>query len=693
MRFLCFTMIFFMSCVENHQAITDKSMSTYQAEIKNEEIGKLTPSTEKLIQEVSTSNELRDFSRKYHLELFDIHGKLLLTHEDDFTEQEYTLRVEVQNNHKKELIQVLNEESLTSLQGKEIKFTGIKLNNQNLGIIQPNIEESSDSRQAQEGIKKGLILLINFSDNVPPSDENGTKVPLTFENVAEYLNTGFYRKYFQELFQGDQSKLTDFVYVEDWYTIDSTCEENEKPNDPGKYGWVSRSKINQILQEREVDLSNIDHVSVISYCGAKNWLGYGEAYETNLLGFENIPVAMVTHGRKTLHFGKESDIQPGYSPISFMRHFIHERLHNFDINHSQGLDCGEREVLHPCSMVEYGNPFDVMGFGAYDTTLNVDAMRRAGIRNESFYQYINQPGVYYIDPILSQSTTAKIGLYIESEFVTESPVFLLEHRRVSSISQLLSLPEFEDVNGGLAIMSSILSSDHQTSPKFTGSGEGIFRTIDPKPQGLISGILNGDSPSYQDRVRYDALIAGDEYFDPITGIRINVLENDLVSLEPKVKVLISYDEQNRICFKESIEDQIANLWISKNGTSFPREDQERAASDTILNRGDDFQVRFSTRRLNPMYCPRENFLAEFLNPEVGNSLLEVPIDGGGSGGIGQDPPSFNNTRKALDDGQSYNFGHFTLRSDPPVGDHTLMVKFTNLRTNESIVRPVIIKIR
>lgn len=701
MRFFILFTLFLFSCVDQPQVVDQTNMSSTQAKVEISDSQKSRAYLEQeLINEVKTPNELEKFAQENHLQKEVISGTLQLRHTDLFEIGEHIDEYFLKTSSGLKKIQILADSEPEAKIDKQVTFNGVKLEGESYGLISVNSRKASNTINTNPVKKRAVILLVRYNDSQEPSSWQGEKIPLTYENVREHLNHGFFPEYIDVLYQGDISKQTNYVHVEDWYTFNRNCADTHYNNKPSAPGHLTDNEVIQILNERNVDLTNIDHISIILNCGKSPWVGWGHAFNLEVNG-KQYTRSFVSQGKNRLHFGKQSELQPGYSVSSFMAHFIHERIHRLDgitIMHSNGLDCGDNFQLHPCKNVTYGNPFDVMGFGRYAMGLNAGMLKKHNMRSPDQFVEIHQPGIYEIDPVMSENSDAKIGFYIKSEF-SQKPVFLVEHRGVGKIAKAMLAPEFEEVRNGLAIMSSISNSTPTTSPVLGASNN--FRSFDPQPMGPPTGLSDIIIP-YKERLQHDAISINNPFFDPVTGIGINVLEQIGVSKNQKLRFQVTIDEEKRVCFKERIAEQIGHPFLIKyqppvvsGGAKEGRQASE--VSDPILEPGDSFKIQMRTNQLNPLYCPREKLQVEVLNHEIGKSLIVIdePSGGGGTNPTGNN--GAGNPFEAIKYFRDYNklneFSTFTLLDDAPKGDHQVIFKFTNPRTDESVQRVLVIKIR
>jgi hypothetical protein len=516
-------------------------------------------------QTIETKSDLLNYAQKNRYGVKEFSGTLSIEHVDDhINEKEYNFFKVIDKNGREKTINPIDQAYASEFNGKEIEVTSISVAGESYAYI--NEIETQRIPAPPATHEKSLLLLVDFNDSQPPFDYQDDRITLTYENVKHNINNGHYARYLQELFRETKTKVT---RVENWYTFNRNCDDTSYPLNNGHIygGHLSNEDVEEILDARGIDVNNFDNIDIIANC--KLWTGWGVAGSLFVHG-KRIKRSFVSQGNRKLHFGPNNSVVPGYSYGSFLAHFIHERLHTFGFGHARGTDCGESEVLFPCQTLTYGNSFDVMGSGRRAHAANADVMNRKGLRDsQNNYLYINENGIYELDALNSDGENAKLGAYILSPF-SSTPVFMLENRRGKKVDALIRNYEFHKVINGLTIYSSISSSSDGSdgteirSPRFTSS----LYMIDPNPSTFEVG------QTFLERTERDGITANQPYFDPITGVRVEVLSPMGRTSNEKVRFRVTFDDRSRECFKAAVAEQVAKPWIKKvNQTIFTKTTQ------------------------------------------------------------------------------------------------------------------------
>jgi hypothetical protein len=639
---------------------------------------------------IETKEDLLNYSQKNLYPVQEFSGTLSIEHVDDHqNEREFNFFKVIYKNGNERSINPIDESFASEFNGKEVEVTSINIEGESYAYIAET--EGQRIPAPPTTYEKSLLLLVDFNDSQAPFQYQDGRVTLSFENVKHNINNGHYARYLQDLFRETKTKVT---RVEDWYTFNRNCDDTYYPLNNGTIlgGHLSNEDVEEILDARGIDVSGYDNIDIIANC--KLWTGWGVAGTLFVQG-KRIKRSFVSQGNRRLHFGPADGVVPGYNFGSFLAHFIHERLHTFGFGHARGTDCGDSEVLFPCDVLTYGNAFDVMGSGRRAHATNADVMKRKSLRDpQNNYLYISENGIYELDALQSDKRNAKLGAYIISPY-SASPVFMVENRRGKKVDALIRNNEFHRVINGLTLYSAISTSSDGSdgepisSPRFQTN----LRMIDPNPNSFEVG------QTFLERTERDGITKRLPYFDPITGVRIEVLDEFPMSRSEKVRFRVTFDDRSRECFKAVVAEQVGKPWIKKVNQTI---NTKTTQGITKLNRGDIFEVMLRSFQSNELYCPRDLIEVKVLNAAefegwIGSpNYEEMDEDECNALPFGcprdYNPLSFTTVMSDYNKVQSF-AGQMKIKQNPVLGEHSLQVQFKNRRTNNTLVKNLTFRVQ
>jgi hypothetical protein len=584
-------------------------------------------------EHVDSISKLTVIATKYNLVQSEYQGVLSKRYAENFETNDHIEEDIIVDGDSVKPITLLRPVS-EKFYGKEVLFKALEVNGKSHGFASLINNKDVSTPVPIDG-ENEIVFMVDYNDSSAPSAD-GDRPILERHTLANHLNTKYFKNYVDDVFRG--RRKTTITKVVGWHRVQRNCTDTHYPNRPGNTGYMDNDDMRQLFYDNNIDHTKYDHVSILVSC--LQWHSWGDATLSKTLEFPDghkISFSKSYVGSRRMYYGVASDPTPYLPPNkNFMRVFLHERIHAFGFFHSAGMDCGLSEEQFPCESQSYGNPYDTMGTGYQVASLNADLLRRHDIRDETQYLTIDSPGVYEISPLLSKNPTDKIGIYIKSEF-SNDPVYMVENRTALSVDRYLMLPEFKQVRDGLALYSSVQNSklplkvrgdiyDHpQTkSPKFGSQ----LKFIDAKPSSHANL-----SENFIERSKYDAITRTNNFFDPITGIRIKVLRPSFSqSKNQKIKFQVDYLESKRVCYKGELKNQVGSLYIKK----IKSKPSVSESKKTIVYPWDEFTLSVISKRPNPLYCPRDRIEVEVLNPEVLEEFVEPRDPNGGGIGTGFD---------------------------------------------------------
>jgi len=390
--------------------------------------------------------------------------------------------------------------------GRIARLTGIAFGSKLYAPIKitdiVNNEIQVEKPAPESGARNMLVILINFQDTI--------QTPFTQGQAKELISNGQFDKFYKE----DSYDKVDFeADVYGWLTLnknsDGYCEVEDVQADIDNFAIQNNIKINQYQH----------YVRILNCPGFWN-NGYSSlgSIDTTLGGIlGNVSVAEL-HLSEALAL-EEANSYPGttrpHAWSNFEYLLSHEIGHGLGLLHANAWDCGENQIGWPCNSIEYGNYFDVMGFGN-SITLHNNAYYKSvlGWLGQNDISHITQSGTYKISPLESKpptdpksisptlgkrlalieingnlsysveyrsatgfdATLAQVdgaGLYIHkidsstSYLIDSQPTSLDWHEDVADSSLSGKNPIFFDANSGLTVESLGLSSPGQWSFEVT----------------------------------------------------------------------------------------------------------------------------------------------------------------------------------------------------------------------------------
>jgi Gametolysin peptidase M11/NPCBM-associated, NEW3 domain of alpha-galactosidase len=290
------------------------------------------------------------------------------------------------------------------LSGSQVQVQGLQVNG-DLALYSGNTSVQSVSAPTTTaplpntfGAQQTVVILVNFQD-AP------TRQPWTISQVqsAAFGSTGASGFILENSYQ--QTWLTGDVYG--WYTLpdsSTTCNPTQMAVDADNA--AAAAGVNLASYKRKV--------YVFPYDSACGWSG------------------MALIGGSPSQAWMNGSIDPNL--------FAHELGHNLGLYHSHGLFCGSSVVGANCTVTEYGNVTDTMGFGVGD--YNAFQKERLGWINYGAsppVTAVNVSGSYVIDPYETTGTSSEALKILKSADPTTGlrTWYYLEYRQPLGWDQVL----------------------------------------------------------------------------------------------------------------------------------------------------------------------------------------------------------------------------------------------------------------
>ncbi|HHK8637786.1 TPA: Ig-like domain-containing protein [Vibrio parahaemolyticus] len=318
------------------------------------------------------------------------------------------------------------------------------------------------------GQQDTLVMLLNFKEN--PNDQ-----PITSEE-AHALVFGEVNDFYQENSYG---KTWLSGQVAGWYTLPVSNQVCDYPSVQAEADKMARA--DGIVLE---DYQRIIYIMTQSGCAGGGSATTGKTFPSRAYIDGTLSARVIAH-----EFG-----------------------HNLGLSHAKALDCGDASVSNNCSVIEYGDSYDVMGTPDMGY-INTYYKERMGWLNDAESPNIltaTQDGLYEIAEYETQDITQNIALKIPRGVNPNSGLkewFYVEYRQAMGYDQFLDDRSYMlfrgDVTDGVIV-------------RLVEEGAEESYILHMKPNSDYSQVYG--RKDWKDT----ALPVGDSFTDPVSGLTINL---------------------------------------------------------------------------------------------------------------------------------------------------------------------------
>ncbi|WP_277444354.1 Ig-like domain-containing protein [Vibrio parahaemolyticus] len=318
------------------------------------------------------------------------------------------------------------------------------------------------------GQQDTLVMLLNFKEN--PNDR-----PITSEE-AHALVLGEVNDFYQENSYG---KTWLSGQVVGWYTLSVSNQVCDYPSVQAEADKMARA--DGVVLE---DYQRIIYIMTQSGCAGGGSATTGKTFPSRAYIDGTLSARVIAH-----EFG-----------------------HNLGLSHAKALDCGDASVSSNCSVIEYGDSYDVMGTPDMGY-INTYYKERMGWLNDAESPNIltaTQDGLYEIAEYETQDITQNIALKIPRGVNPNTGLkewFYVEYRQAMGYDQFLDDRSYMlfrgDVTDGVIV-------------RLVEEGAEESYILHMKPNSDYSQVYG--RKDWKDT----ALPVGDSFTDPVSGLTINL---------------------------------------------------------------------------------------------------------------------------------------------------------------------------
>ncbi len=347
------------------------------------------------------------------------------------------------------------------------------------------------------GEQKTLVLLVNFQDSGTP--------PFTKEQAKELIFNGPMNAFYKEQSYGKTWFAGD---VYGWFTL-------QKKDENVRCGMIGDEAL-KIAEENEFVFSNIRRFLVVVN-PARQDRGGG----CSTVGEIDYKYNGMTQRISVSSVFSRIDINRGIWTY-FDDALSHELGHSLGLYHANGLDCGDESRYGSCINKEYGNPFDVMGYGSFSLHFNAIYKERLDWLDPKRMLTIENSGTYAINTLEADSGVAYMKIKPRGRDVQ----YYIEWRKAVGFDRQLDNEESRLNQNGLLI--NIIKSNTYISQLIDASPSTLEWYEDAKNSAMLSRSKNAVFVDEVENIR----------IGPILSIEENILSFEVDIGEP-------------VCFKRS----------------------------------------------------------------------------------------------------------------------------------------------
>ncbi|MDO8552194.1 MAG: peptidoglycan-binding protein [bacterium] len=333
-------------------------------------------------------------------------GKVEVVHLDDFTNHENSkFNYFLQSGGSRISLKVAGN-TPAMLSGSSVRANGYKLG-QTL-VVAANSNSDGDSgggggltvlsRPALESARTQRTLVILVTS--PGQASTPTK-----EEMRNLIFSGNINRYYEEQSYGNVRFEGD---VTDWISVPASSYPVYGPIE------LDQSDISSYISRNHIDLSLYDRVMTVvnGWAGGYAWAGKVD----RLINGVTYRLSIGSTGWSVSGWAVEN--MSGFENV-----FSHEMGHELGVMHANSRECSGPSLDRDCRHNEYGNAFDIMGYGNNAEHFNAYYKDSLGWLDNSSKVSITQSGRYSLSPIEAR-TGVRAGIITNPATPSALPLYL-----------------------------------------------------------------------------------------------------------------------------------------------------------------------------------------------------------------------------------------------------------------------------
>lgn len=276
--------------------------------------------------------------------------------------------------------------------------------------------------QDTKGDQKTLVVLINLLDSPPPL--------FSKEKIKQIVFNGQIQKFYKEASYNQVSFSGDVI---GWYTLPRNAIVDGNCKEPIFGGDASYDEIYRLIK-KDVDIRSYQRLVLV--------LNHECIYTSGTVGKIEYLMSDQVQKISVSSIGSELNLIMGdtngysFEWSFFDEALVHEMGHNLGLWHANSWECGVGSNLYGyCKHIEYGNRFDIMGYGS--NSLHFNAFYKDILKwfDTNSILAIDKSGRYTLNPLeLAQGVrAAKI-----QPPAFKKPIYYLEFRKKAGFDSALN---------------------------------------------------------------------------------------------------------------------------------------------------------------------------------------------------------------------------------------------------------------